>query len=125
IDLSNQYRADGRSLDEAVREGARQRLRPVVMAAAATILALTPMAFGLTGGGAFISQPLALVVTGGLLSSTLLPLYVVPVICTLLERRSEHRGSKRAARAARRAERAQARAAEAARRAQLLAAETP
>ncbi|NNH54665.1 efflux RND transporter permease subunit [Promicromonospora citrea] len=125
IDLINQYRADGRSLDEAVREGARQRLRPIVMTAAATILALTPMAFGLTGGGAFISQPLALVVIGGLLSSTLLTLYVVPVIYTLLERRSEHRGSKRAARAARRAERAQARAAEAARRAQLLAAETP
>ena len=125
IDLINQYRADGRTLDEAVREGARQRLRPIVMTAAATILALTPMAFGLTGGGAFISQPLALVVIGGLLSSTLLTLYVVPVIYTLLERRSEHRGSKRAARAARRAERAQAKAAEASRRAQLLATEAP
>ncbi|MBE7699644.1 efflux RND transporter permease subunit [Oerskovia sp. Sa1BUA8] len=97
IDLINQYRQQGRGLDEAVLEGSRQRLRPIVMTAAATIFALTPMAIGITGGGSFISQPLALVVIGGLLSSTLLTLVVVPVLYTIAERAGEKRAARRAA----------------------------
>ncbi|KFD42864.1 hydrogenase expression protein [Cellulosimicrobium sp. MM] len=97
IDLINQYRERGRALDDAVLEGSRKRLRPIVMTAAATIFALTPMAIGITGGGAFISQPLALVVIGGLLSSTLLTLVVVPVLYTLAERRGEKRAARKAA----------------------------
>ncbi|MFS0699347.1 efflux RND transporter permease subunit [Cellulomonas sp. 179-A 4D5 NHS] len=100
IDLINQYRERGRSLDEAVREGARKRLRPIVMTALATVFALTPMALGLTGGGAFISKPLALVVIGGLISSTLLTLLVVPALYVLVERRKERRADRRAARRA-------------------------
>ncbi|MET4224629.1 efflux RND transporter permease subunit [Oerskovia enterophila] len=97
IDLINQYREQGRGLDEAVLEGSRQRLRPIVMTAAATIFALTPMAIGITGGGSFISQPLALVVIGGLLTSTLLTLVVVPVLYTIAERAGEKRAARRAA----------------------------
>jgi hydrophobic/amphiphilic exporter-1 (mainly G- bacteria), HAE1 family len=89
IDLVNQYRERGRPLAESVTEGARKRLRPIVMTAAATVLALTPMAFGVTGGGVFISQPLALVVIGGLISSTVLTLLLVPVLYTALESRRE------------------------------------
>ncbi|MEL7976788.1 efflux RND transporter permease subunit [Isoptericola sp. F-RaC21] len=118
IDLINQYRERGRGLDEAVREGARKRLRPIVMTALATIFALTPMAIGLTGGGSFISQPLALVVIGGLISSTLLTLFVVPVLYELIERRKERRRGGRDIRAQRRAEKAERAAARAAAKAE-------
>ncbi len=95
IDLINQYRARGRALEDAVVEGSRKRLRPIVMTAAATIFALLPMALGITGGGAFISQPLAIVVIGGLITSTLLTLVVVPVIYTIGQRRAERRRARR------------------------------
>ncbi|MCW0212757.1 MAG: efflux RND transporter permease subunit [Pseudonocardia sp.] len=86
IDLVNQFRRDGRGLREAVLEGSAQRLRPILMTAVATIFALLPMSLGLTGGGVFISQPLAIVVIGGLITSTLLTLVLVPVLYTLVER---------------------------------------
>ena len=105
IDLVNQYRRAGRPLDEAVREGARKRLRPIIMTAAAAIGALLPMAFGLTGSGVFISKPLAIVVIGGLFTSTLLTLVLVPVLYTLLGRAQERGAARRAARRARKASR--------------------
>ncbi|AXH96501.1 efflux RND transporter permease subunit [Ornithinimicrobium avium] len=86
IDLVNQYRERGMDRRTALLEGARHRLRPILMTALATILALTPMALAITGGGAFISQPLAVVVIGGLVSSTLLTLILVPVLYELVGR---------------------------------------
>src|SRR5215204_3775962 len=91
IDLINQYRRRGEDLRSAIIDGARLRLRPIIMTASATIFALIPMALGLTGGGAFISGPLAIVVIGGLVSSTVLTLLLVPVLYSLVERRSERR----------------------------------
>ncbi len=96
IDLINQYRqpADDRpamNVADAIEHGARQRLRPILMTALATIFALTPMALGLTGSGGFISQPLAVVVVGGLISSTVLTLILVPVLYRLVEGRKERR----------------------------------
>src|SRR3954468_20279101 len=74
------------------------------MTAIATIFALLlPMALGLTGEGGFISQPLAIVVIGGLVSSTLLTLVLVPTLYTMVENRKEKSRSKRMARRARRA----------------------
>ena len=95
IDLVNQYRRRGHSVQEALIEGARHRFRPIVMTALATIGALTPMALSLTGGGAFISQPLALVVIGGLVSSTALTLLLVPVLYRLVEGWGERRRARR------------------------------
>ncbi|WP_166426727.1 efflux RND transporter permease subunit [Labedella populi] len=84
VDLVNQRRAEGVPLRDAVLEGATRRARPIIMTAAATVFALLPMALGLTSSSAFISRPLALVVIGGLASSTILTLIVLPVLYSLL-----------------------------------------
>ncbi len=91
IDLINQKRKAGASVEESIRQGARLRVRPIVMTALATVFALIPMGLGLTGGGGFISKPLAVVVIGGLISSTLLTLILVPVLYDVLETWREKR----------------------------------
>ncbi len=103
IDLVNQARERGESIVDALTHGGDKRVRPIVMTALATILALTPMGLGVTGGSAFISQPLAIVVIGGLISSTLLTLLLVPALYLLVERGKEKRAAKRAARRERKA----------------------
>ena len=95
VDLVNQYREAGMTVPDAVLHGSSRRLRPILMTALATILALTPMALGVTGHGGFISQPLAIVVIGGLLSSTVLTLIVLPVLYNLVEGRRDRRLAKR------------------------------
>jgi len=102
VDLINQYRGRGLDTRTAVEQGAVRRLRPIVMTAAATIFALIPLAIGITGHGGFISQPLALIVIGGLVSSTILTLIVLPVIYYLVEGRKERRAPILAARQAKR-----------------------
>ncbi|QHA04217.1 MMPL family transporter [Streptomyces broussonetiae] len=97
IDLINQYRRQGHGVVEAVIEGGRHRLRPILMTALATIFALLPMALGVTGEGGFIAQPLAVVVIGGLITSTLLTLLLVPTLYAMVELRKERRAKKRAA----------------------------
>lgn len=98
IDLVNQYRARGMDVAEATFTGASRRVRPIVMTALATILALTPMASGITGHGGFISQPMAIVVIGGLLSSTVLTLVVLPSLYLVVERALARRAERKAAR---------------------------
>ncbi|MDR6906225.1 HAE1 family hydrophobic/amphiphilic exporter-1 [Agromyces sp. 3263] len=100
VDLVNQYRDRGMNVRDALLHGSSRRLRPILMTALATIFALLPMAIGLTGHGGFISQPLALVVIGGLVSSTALTLIVLPVLYDLVEGGRERRRARRAAKAA-------------------------
>lgn len=97
IDLVNQYREKGLSTIDAVKAGGEKRLRPILMTALATIFALTPMALGITGHGGFISQPLAIVVIGGLISSTVLTLIVLPTLYNLVEGAKERRRARKAA----------------------------
>ena len=100
VDLVNQYRERGMNVKDAVIHGSSRRLRPILMTAAATIFALLPLAMGLTGQGGFISQPLGIIVIGGLISSTLLTLVVLPVLYFLVEGAKERRETRRAAKAA-------------------------
>jgi len=89
LDLVEQYRDRGLSVHDALIEGGRHRLRPILMTAFATMLALLPLAVLGGGGGiggAFISGPLAIVVIGGLFTSTLLTLVLVPVLYSLASR---------------------------------------
>ena len=100
VDLINQYRTRGMKVTEAIINGSSRRLRPILMTAIATIFALLPLGIGLTGHGGFISQPLAIVVIGGLVSSTLLTLIVLPVLYYLVEGAKERRTDRRSAKAA-------------------------
>ncbi len=79
ISFINQLRAQGKSMREAVVEGSLSRLRPVLMTALVASLGFVPMALN-TGMGAEVQRPLATVVIGGLISSTVLTLFVLPTL---------------------------------------------
>ena len=88
ISFINELRDKGLSVSEAVRKGAEMRLRPVLMTASSSILGLLPMLLS-SGVGAETQRPLASVVVGGLITSTLLTLVLLPVIYEWVESRSE------------------------------------
>jgi HAE1 family hydrophobic/amphiphilic exporter-1 len=84
VDLTNQLREQGRPVEDALREACPVRLRPVLMTSLTVILALLPAALGL-GAGANTNGPMAIAVIGGMVSSTLLTLVVVPAVYSLVE----------------------------------------
>jgi HAE1 family hydrophobic/amphiphilic exporter-1 len=84
VDFINQARASGLGIREAILEGGRKRLRPIIMTTVTTIFGLLPMALGF-GRGAELQAPMAIVVIGGLAVATLLTLVVIPVIYLLIE----------------------------------------
>ena len=85
IDYTNRLRRAGKAKIDAVREACLVRLRPILMTTSTTVLGLLPMALGL-GEGAELRTPMALTVVGGLLTSTLLTLIVIPALYLLLDR---------------------------------------
>ncbi|REJ52711.1 MAG: AcrB/AcrD/AcrF family protein [Microcystis wesenbergii TW10] len=84
LDYTNQLRQQGWSREEAVLETGMIRLRPILMTTCSTILGMIPIALGL-GTGAELRQPMAMVIVGGLVTSSLLSLIVVPVLYLSLE----------------------------------------
>ena len=94
VDLTNQRREQGMNVDDALRDACPIRMRPVVMTSLTIILALTPAAIGL-GAGAETNAPLSLAVIGGMLTSTLLTLVVVPAGYSVVENwRARRRAAK-------------------------------
>ena len=90
IDLTNQYREKGMSIHAALSEACPHRMRPVLITSLTVIAAMMPAAIGL-GPGVESNRPLALVVMGGMFSSTLLTLVVVPAVYSLVEHAREQR----------------------------------
>jgi cobalt-zinc-cadmium resistance protein CzcA len=86
VTFINQLRREGVMLDLAVRQGSLTRLRPVLMTALVASLGFVPMALA-TGTGAEVQKPLATVVIGGIISSTLLTLVVLPALYRMWHRR--------------------------------------
>ena len=94
VSFLNELRDKGRSVREAVVQGTALRLRPVLMTASVAILGLVPMLLS-SGVGAETQRPLATVVVGGLISSTLLTLILLPVLYEWLENRSDRKAAER------------------------------
>jgi HAE1 family hydrophobic/amphiphilic exporter-1 len=97
IAVVEQIRKEGISTYDALVEGGRIRLRPILMTALTTMFAMLPLAFGVGGSGTLIAAELAVVVIGGLFSSTLLTLLVIPVIYSLVEGLRQRVKNRRAA----------------------------
>ena len=95
VDYMNLLVERGASLADAVIEGGKSRLRPVLMTSLTTILGMVPMALGI-GEGSEIWQPMGISVVGGLLMSTLLTLFIVPSLYAMLEGRKERKEARKA-----------------------------
>jgi len=93
VDYINQKKADGWRTYEAIVEAVNVRTRPIIMTATTTMLGLVPLALGY-GEGAEIQQPLGITVIGGLVSSTFLTLFVIPVIYSLFDKETRHLNKK-------------------------------
>lgn len=93
VDYINQQKAKGLASFDAIMVSVRDRVRPILMTAFTTILGLLPLALGL-GEGTEMNQPMGIAVIGGLISSTFLTLYIVPVIYSLFDKETRRRRIK-------------------------------
>ena len=88
VDAANKLKSSGLNLTEAIKAAAQQRIRPIMMTSLTTILALLPMCFGF-GEGASLRSPMALAVIGGLFTSTVMTLVVIPCVYYLFDKKEK------------------------------------
>ncbi|MDD4085292.1 MAG: efflux RND transporter permease subunit, partial [Acidaminococcaceae bacterium] len=84
VDYANQARAAGKNVRDAILEACSLRLRPILMTSLSTVLGMLPIALGI-GAGAELRQSMGVVLVGGLFTSTILTLVVVPLVYLLVE----------------------------------------
>lgn len=89
VDAANRLKAEGFGLTEAIKGAAQQRIRPIIMTSLTTILALLPMCFGF-GEGASLRSPMALAVIGGLFTSTIMTLVVIPCVYYIFDKKAKN-----------------------------------
>ncbi|WP_453990375.1 efflux RND transporter permease subunit [Bacillus nitroreducens] len=94
VDYINKKKEDGMSSYDAIVIAVKNRIRPVMMTASTTILGLLPLALGI-GEGSEINQPMGITVIGGLLSSTLLTLFIIPIVYSLFDKETRRRAKGR------------------------------
>ena len=88
VDATNKLKDEGYALTEALQAAAQQRIRPIIMTSLTTILALLPMCFGF-GEGASLRSPMALAVIGGLFTSTIMTLVVIPCVYYIFDKKKK------------------------------------
>ncbi len=88
VDKMNNLLKEGRSLEEAIKEGVANRFRPIIMTASVAVLALFPMALGYETGGE-ANVPLARAIIGGVAAATFLSLFIVPILFFMFNRKSQ------------------------------------
>ncbi len=93
VDYINKRKLTGMDSYEAILTSVRDRLRPILMTALTTILALLPLALGI-GEGTEINQPMGITVIGGLISATFLTLYIVPIVYSIFDSKTRHMNKK-------------------------------
>src|SRR5690606_17166481 len=93
VDYINQRKAAGMESYEAIITSVRDRLRPILMTALTTVLGLLPLAIGI-GEGTEINQPMGITVIGGMISSTFLSLYIVPIVYSLFDKNTRSMNKK-------------------------------
>ena len=89
VDATNQIKATGVDIKKSLMMAAQRRIRPIIMTTATTVLALLPMCFAF-GDGASLRSPMAIAVIGGLITSTIMTMVVIPCVYYIIDKKNKN-----------------------------------